>query len=359
MFLISNQIMYIFIIVILLLFFAFMFYRMFYNSAKRIREEFVGKRFDDNHTLKYFTHHDYPNMEQKQFDFSSNSYKLKGYIYKDVTKEIKGKVIFIAGRGVGHIQYTNDIHFYCEQGYEVYTFDGQGCLNSEGDGVHFFTNYVKNTESFFAYLSTLNNDKYIVVAHSMGAFCANLMLKFHPEMIKCLVSMSSFNSIKQIYQDIIHHALNGKLGKIVAYFMYIQDRNNFKQYDLDSIEVIKQSSIPVLLVSGDKDIMVDPNYSYFKYKKELQNQDNVYFLTSINREHNPYLSIEGTEYNKKTRDMYHELSKRFNHSIPEEELQNYYLSLDYKLMVQLDYKVMDVILSFINSDKIEKITEIN
>ncbi len=327
---------------------------IFNNIATKIRKMVLGTRFDDNHTLHYFSCDDYENMVQEKFEFVSNGLKLQGYLYQVNPKLHKGNLIFVHGMGVGHIQYTNDIHHYCKLGYDVYTFDGQGCLASEGT-MDFFSNYIRNLDDFFNYLKTkeeLKNEKFVLVGHSLGGYAVNVISKFHSQDISYIVSFSGFNNVKQLMEDKLVPSLKF-IGKFIAKDLAKQDKKNAPEYHLSTDKVILETSPNILFIHGEKDKVVKKETTYDVFKNKLYNLKTTHFMLVKDRFHNPYVSKESANYFKKTRDDFNKLASEYK-TIPEDKLHEYYESLDYKLMVELDEKVMNVIDKFILGETIDK-----
>lgn len=343
------------IIVLLVLLLVVMFFHSINRMATKIRMSFLEKRFDDDNTLHYFSHTDYTNMTQKKFDFMSNEVELKGFLYSLESSEHKGILVFVHGMGVGHIQYMNDINYYCRLGYDVYTFDGQGCNESEGQGIGYFSNFVRNLDDFLNYIESLEDvkdKKIILVGHSMGGYAVNVIAKFHLERISHIVSFSGFNSVYQLMEDKLVPSLKF-IGKCIAKELAKQDKKNAVPYSLRSIDVVKEFKPKILFIHGDEDSVVLRNRTYDLFIKELSDIDSCHFMLVKGRNHNPYVTKESAAYFKYTHEKFAELVKKYG-NIPQEELDAYYNSLDYKLLVELDYTVMDNVARFLNNDFKEK-----
>lgn len=343
------------IIVAILLLFLLYFIHFNNKITNTVRKAVLGKRFDDDHTLHYFSHNDYENMTQEKFDFLSNGIKLQGYLYQVKPVMHKGTIIFVHGIGVGHIQYTNDIHHYCAAGYDVYTFDGQGCLNSEGEGLEYFSNYVRNLDDFISYLKIkdeLKGIKFILVGHSLGGYAVNVISEFHNEDILRIVSFSGFNNVQQLMKDKFIPSLHS-IGKVMAKKFAALDKKNAPQYSLSSVDVIAKNKPEILFIAGEEDTVVFRSTSFDVFKEKLNNLDNTHFMLVKGRHHNPYVTKKSAEYFKETRRIFEDLTKEYK-AIPDEKLKEYYNSLDYKLMVELDDNVMNVVDKFIEGEPIQK-----
>lgn len=343
----------IWILLIIVLVFA-MFTGFVFKTTSLIRKMVFGERYDDDHTLHYFTVDDFEGLRKKDFEFSSNGYTLKGYVYQMEEKESKGNIVFAHGIGAGHIQYTTEIHFFAKEGYKVYAFDAQGCLNSEGKGMEYLTNYVKNLDDFLTYLENskeMEVNSYILVGHSLGAYGVNVMAKFHKERIEKIISISGFNDPKTLIKDILNSSklLSGILGNV---FIFQEKRKN-KSYAISSIDALKNFDKKVLFLSGDEDSLVNPTRNFFLYQNSFQEKDFCFLLVK-GRAHRPLLSLKGAKYDAKRTEDLNVLKERYKNNIPEAISKEYFENLDYSLLVELDEKVMQIIHKFLMDEEIEK-----
>ena len=322
---------------------------LFFSIPSIVRKTGFG-RYDDNNTLHYFSHNDFDGMTQKVFSFKSNDLTLKGYLYQLEKTDNKGIIVFAHGLGAGHIQYTTEIYHFVKQGYLVYTFDAQGCLNSEGKGIEYITNYSKNLDDFLTYLEEkeLNGKEYSLVGHSLGAYGVNLMSQFHTN-IKRIVSLSGFDSVEKFMNDMFS-PLKGASKLITKRFCKQEMKKNNKYY-LSSSEVLLKQKPNILLVSGNLDPLVKPELHFDYYKQILKDNENAHFMLVEGRAHRPLLTIEASNYDTK---MNKDLADLRKQKVDKITLKKYYDSLDYNLLVELDYEVMKVIDNFLDGKEIEK-----
>lgn len=344
------------IVVVVAMFIGFMF-----RTATLIRKTVLGGRFDDDHTLHYFSKDDFTNLNEETFDFSSNGFDLKGYLYS-VDKEEKGIIVFAHGIGAGHIQYTTEINFFAQQGYKVYAFDAQGCLNSQGDGIDYFSNYVKNLDDFLTYiesLEALKEKKYILIGHSLGGYGVNLMVRFHKERILKIISISSFYDVKTLLSSVLGFSTFLRINKTIANILVKDDKKHLPSHSLSFSEVVDEIEVPMLFISGDQDTLVRVSNNYERYKSLCENKDNFKFLLVEKRAHRPLLSYEAASYDEKRTEELENLKGQYKNKIPDAILKSYYDNLDYNLLVQLDEKVLDVIDKFLNDEALDKETIIS
>ncbi|MCH5171753.1 MAG: alpha/beta fold hydrolase [Erysipelotrichales bacterium] len=306
-------------------------------------------RYDDDNTLHYFSHNDFEGMKQEEFTFKSNGLNLQGYLYQIENIKNKGIIVFAHGLGAGHIQYITEIHHFVKLGYLVYTFDAQGCLNSEGKGIEYISNYPKNLDDFLTYLeeTKLNGGKYSLVGHSLGAYGVNLMPQFHNN-IKRIVSLSGFDSTEKFMNDMLSSTKG--LGNVITKLFCNQEKKRNKMYYLSSSEVLSKQKPNILLVSGTLDPLVKPESNFEHFKKVSKDNENAHFMLVEGRAHRPLLTLKASDYDTKMNIDLNNLKKK---KVSKSELKQYYDSLDYNILVELDLKVMKVIDDFLDGKEIE------
>lgn len=328
------------ILIVVLLYFYFI-----NKTSKIILKSYLGRRYDDNNTLHYFRYTDFDNLIQEKFVFNSNGLELMGFKYQNNSIDCNNEIIvFVHGLGVGHIQYTTEINHFASLGYIVYTFDGQGCNESKGDGINYFTNFIKNADDFLS-CDELKDKKVILVGHSLGAHSILAILKNNEDKVKRVVALSPFNDVGSLIRDQIATSVPKLANKISKAIVRIEKRNSSKHYVYLN-ETLKEISKDVLIVFGDKDNVVNFNNNYLFLKDELKDKDNIHFILSKNRSHRPNLTIKATEYDEYRNKKYYEI---VNEKVGD-DLVEYYNNLDYQLLVEMDERVMNVIDEFISGD---------
>lgn len=318
--------------------------------ANKIRSMVFNKRYDDNNTLKYFYAEDFENLTTEPIEFISKGNKINGFIYKDSTLvEFKGVIVFSHGLGVGHNQYTTEINHLAKLGYLVVAYDVSGTGKSEGGSIKGITTALFNLHDCLTFVEDhpeLSKYKKMVFGHSMGAYAANNVTRYNHELVGA-VSISSFDTPYGLLSDEIAMA-NGMEIKALRNSFKFLDRVTFgKQGTLSSLEAFKNTNINHLLVSGNKDNIVNVSKNYELFKEELKDKENFEFILVEDRFHRPLITKEAAEYDQETNVQLAEIKKEYKNKVPEDVTREYYDSLDYNLMVELDYQVMVQIDKFI------------
>lgn len=315
------------------------------------RKKIFNIRMDDNKTLHYFNVKDYDNLEVRSIDFLSDKNKLKGYFYQSNNTSKNALIILSHGLGAGHIQYMEEINFLTKNGYIVFTYDMRGCLNSSGKGIGSFINGVRDLNSAIEYVKNDPDFKdfpILLYGHSLGGFSVNNVLRYQD--VKGVVSLSSFNNSQSLF-EVVFSGVNGisekERKRYLNAILFIEKLKFRKMYNISSLDALKNTEVPVLLISGTKDNIVPHKDNFLLYKKELSQKNNIEFLEVENRYHRPNISLSASEYDQEVNKKINEYNLKYEkEKAPEEETRNLFDSFDYKKMVEFDESVNEVILDF-------------
>lgn len=317
--------------------------------AKLILNIAFGKRCDGNPKLKYFTAKDFEGLNAKPIEFKSNKGQLlRGNIYtNEGIKEYKGLIVFVHGMGGGHLSYTTEINTFAKAGFIVMGYDNTGTFSSEGKNLSgFFQSVIdlKYALKFIEGNDKLNKYKISLVGHSWGAYTVCQILQFKPN-VNAVVAMSGFNNAAAIICDTAKSETNINLNFLKPFITAI----NFIKFGMSGIkntlDILKDTKVPVLLLHGDADKSVTLKNSLVK--DILKEKDNITIKIYKDRFHNVYQTKESEEYLNTTFGKLSELSKKYKGKIPEEEANKIYDNIDYKKMTEEDKEVMGTIVEFL------------
>lgn len=319
--------------------------------AKKIRNMVFKKRYDDNGTLRYFYAEDFENLKAEPIEFISEGNKIVGFIYSDSTiSEYKGVIVFSHGLGVGHNQYTTEIDHFAKRGYLVVSYDVSGTGKSEGKYINGITTALYNLRDCLTFVEShpiLSKYNKMVIGHSMGGYAANNVTRFNQNLVG-VISMSSFDVPYKLLSEEIA-LMNGFEIKILTKMFKLLDKVEFgKDGLLSSLEAFKNTKIKHLLISGDKDNIVDVSKNHFFFEEELKEKDNFKFVMVEDRYHRPNITKVAAKYDQETNVELNNLKTEHKNKVPQDILDEYYSSLDYNLLVELDKEVMDIIDTFID-----------
>lgn len=339
-------------ILYILLVISIVIFLLMLGCTKLILKVVFGKRCEGNPKLKYFTANDFKGLTAKPIEFKSNKGQvLRGNIYtaENIT-DYKGLIIFVHGMGGGHLSYTTEINTFAQAGFKVIGYDNTGTCSSEGNSLGGFFQAVIDLNYALKYVKEnleLNQYPVTLVGHSWGAYAVCQVLQFKPR-IQSVVAMSGFNNVSRVLSDNVHNETKMNLSFMRPFVTIINYLTYGKGAVKQSIDVIKESNTPVLLLQGDADKSVlFENSIVAKCTAEMKNVQTIVFN---NRCHNIYQTEASERYLNDTFKNLSNLSKQYKGKIPEEKCNEIYDNIDYEKMTEEDSKVMNIIINFIEKN---------
>lgn len=320
--------------------------------SKLILNMVFGKRCEGNQKLKYFTADDFENLDAKPIEFKSNKGQtLRGNIYTHrEIKEYKGLIVFAHGMGGGHLSYTTEINTFAKAGFIVMGYDNTGTCSSEGKNLKGFFQSVNDLNYALKFIEDdeeLSKHPVSLVGHSWGAYTVCQILQFNHN-IKSVVAMSGFNSSVKIICDTMKNETKLNFNFLKPFITIINFLTFGQRGVKNTVTVLKDTKVPVLLLYGDADTSVSIQNS-LATNKELAKMDNIKQIVYKNRFHNIYQTKQSEEYLNNTFGKLSELSKKYKGKIPE-ETNKIYDNIDYNKMTEEDPEVMDTIIKFIEEN---------
>ncbi len=311
-----------------------------------------GKRCEGNQKLKYFTSDDFEGLEiLRTIEVKSNKGQiLRGNIYTDKSmKEYKGLIVFVHGMGGGHLSYTTEINTLARAGFMVVGYDNTGTCLSEGKNLRGFFQSVIDLDHVLNFIEKneeLNKYSIELVGHSWGAYTVCQSLQFNHN-IKAVVAISGFNSSAKVVCDTMKNETNINFSFLKPFVTTINFLTFGKKATKDTINILKHTKVPALLLHGDADKSVYIENSLVSNKEISKNNSNIKQIVYEGRCHNIYQTKESEEYLNITFGGLSELNKKYKGKPPEEEINKIYDNIDYKRMTEEDEEVMNMIIKFL------------
>lgn len=305
-----------------------------------------GKRCEENPKLKYYTVNDFEELEAKEFEVKSNKKQiLRGKIYTNKNiNEYEGVIVFVHGMGGGHLSYTTEINTFAKAGFIVLGYDNTGTCFSDGKNLKGFFQSVIDLKYVLEFVhnnENLNKYEVSLVGHSWGGYTVCQVLQFNLK-IKSVVSISGCTTSENLISSMM-----GIFGKILKPFLKL---NNFLKFGKKGIintkKILKKSTIPILILHGDKDSTCNLNNSLAD-KEYFKDKSNIEIIIYENKYHNVYQTRDSEKYLNETFGKINEYKKKYKRRELEEKINPIYENIDYKKITEEDEEVMGKIVSFL------------
>ena len=300
---------------------------------------FISKLFknrcEPDSRFKFLSLKDYPGLKMKDA-YVSSVYKVKlhGGIFSYQKEKYHGVIIFYHGFLSGYINYLNVINYFAKAGFIVVAFDMYGNYTSEGKSMKGFPVADKDNKQIINFVKNdpeLKKYPLFTLGHSWGGHTSITSLLHEDLAIKKAVALSPFNSNVDVTYS------TSKYLKIVGPLIYLINLFKFgHESSYSVVSALKYTTADVLIISGDLDPVIKPEYSYKKYQKVIKdnNLDNVTLKYYQDRKHFLYLSKRSEDY----------FTKEI--SFPRKDPIDF-AHLDYSLVNELDENVLQEIVNFL------------
>lgn len=290
---------------------------------------------------------DYP---RKIVSFKSGENKLQGYVYG--MEQDMGLVVIAHGLGGGADSYLPHITYFVDKGWRVFAYDATGSFDSEGKSTKGFPQALIDLDAALQYISMQDeyNDLPIMLfGHSWGGYAVANALHYDHE-ISGIVSISGVNSPMEIILEQGKHMMGGFVYTQYP-FLWLNQRILFgKVASLNAVDAINQSDVPVLIIHGTEDDLVDYNGSSIISKLDEITNSKVRAISinepGKNGHTNVYISDEAVDYINEINILYKELYDSYEGKIPYEVNQEFYSGIDRSLAHDLDPELMNEINTF-------------
>ncbi len=311
---------------------------LFLNTVKKFYQNIIFKRCDDVGTARYFTAADFDGLNCESYPFKNSSGDmLQGYFYYYDNPVQDRLVVFDHGMGGGHHSYMKEIELLARRGYNVFSYDHTGCMESEGENCGGFTQSLADLNCC---LNTLKSDgkyknmKFAVMGHSWGGFAALNISAFHSDLSHIIV-LSGFISVDAIAES---------FGVFKKYIYGIEKQANPEYADCNAIESLKNTDAKLLLVYSDNDNLVKKDKHFDVLKNAFSNRKDTSFVLEKGKGHNPNYTDGAVKYLAEYMKL---LSKNKSKLKTDEQKKTFIDSLDWDRMTAQDdavwQKIFDIL----------------
>lgn len=340
----------------LLIFLIVSFVIAYVITSKEMAKSFGrGDYPDENKSATWFYDHYENEYPREEVSFKSGDNTLKGFIYG--MDNDKGLIVFAHGIGSGHEMYLSFITRLVDCGWRVFAYDATGSGYSEGDGTKGLAQSVLDLDNALSYaeedarLKIL--DKY-VLGHSWGGYAAATVLNFDHD-VKACVTMSGYNTPYEELSETCARRFGG-WSKLLDPVVWLYNKMKFgSNSSISAVDGINKSGIPVLVLHGDDDDVIDYNgASVIAHKDEITNPNAEYkvFDEEGRNGHNSYFYTP--EYKKYKEEVLtpksDELEKKYGEDIPDDEYISFINMIDKDLYNSTNDELVELIDDFFSKN---------
>ena len=223
-------------------------------------------------------------LPRERFTFPSDGIDCAGYFYP--AKPHKGLVAFAHGLHTGADDYLSIFEFLVKNGYSVIAFDCKGTYDSKGNSTVGLSEALVELDHLLDFVRktpVLQDMPVFVLGHSCGGFAASAVLSLHPE-IRAAVTMSAMKDANTMIVDkgfLYSSILGVPETQMTAAFLSETQKRLFGSYtELNGVRAVNESSCPVLIAHGIKDMVVDywSDLALISHREEMRSE-NVFYYT--------------------------------------------------------------------------------
>ncbi len=307
---------------------------LFYNTVKKLYNELIFRRCDDEGLAYYFSAKDFDGLHADPFLFKGdNGQTLKGNFYYYDNPCENRIIVFDHGMGGGHLSYMKEIEMLARRGYKVFSYDHTSCMESEGDSTVGFSQSLSDLDCCLKALKADEKYKdkiFSVMGHSWGGFSTLNISSFHPD-LSHIVVLSGFVSVEKMI---------ARFGSLKKYIAEIEKNANPVYASCNAVGSLKNTSAKALLIYSDNDKMVNKEINYDYLVSELSKRENTTFILEKNKDHNPNYTEDAVKYLAEYLSV---LNKKKKQLKTPEQKKDFVDSFDWNRMTAQDEKVWQMI----------------
>lgn len=288
--------------------------------------------------------------EPVEFQFQGKT--LRGHVYKAAAP--KGFIVFRHGITSEHADYLALICAMVDRGWTVFAYDAIGCGTSDGDNVKGMAQSPLDVAAAVEYARSngLVGDLPLALwGHSWGGYGVAAALDIVPDVDAC-VTMSGYNSPV----DVLMEFAARKLGPFAATqypTMWLNNKLAFgNDADRTALDGINKSNVPVLVVHGVNDQVVEFAGSSIIAQRDRITNKNVQYLAIDDKGrdgHNSYFySVAANDYLNKVGEELKDLQEKHPEGLPESVVSELMRDYDAKRANEANPDLINAIDTFLS-----------
>ena len=235
-------------------------------------------------------------LERTRYEFPSNKGQtIVGYNYQKTDKP-KALIIFAHGFGGDHNYYKPLINSLASRDYWVFAFDATGTGESDGDSMIGLEQHIIDLEYTLKFIQSepaFKNLGISLVGHSWGGYAAAALLNLNPD-VSSIVLFSGFSNAYDLESNRLRNMVGG-IGNLALPYLKIIQMSKFGKYEsFTGLSGLEKSSTPGLMIASENDTIVNPEFGYKLYQKNLPESRLEYIILN-KRGHATYWTDEALQ----------------------------------------------------------------
>ncbi len=315
--------------------------------TKSIYDDNFGRAEKPNYSA-FLCYKDISGYPRTEVSFLSGKNKLAGYIYGE--ENSNGLVVIAHGLGGGAESYTPETMFFVDQGWRVFSYDCTGSYNSEGKSTRGLPQSALDLDAALSYIESQNWGLPVMLyGHSWGGYAVTAVQNYDHD-IYAAVSISGYAEPMELLNEQAH-IMMGAFSVVTYPLEWFYQKMLFgKAASLSAVKGINQSGIPVMIIHGTEDEMIQyDGASIIAHKEEITNPNVVYKIcdeAGYNGHNNLFMSKAQAAYKEVVNKEYREIYDQYNGEIPDEVKEEFYSKVDKFQASELDIGFMDEVNEF-------------
>ena len=284
--------------------------------------------------------------------FPSGTNMLQGYLY--TIDNPRALIVVSHGLGGGADSYLSQIRFFIDQGLAVFAFDNTGSYDSEGKSTKGFPQSLVDLDAalrFIGMKEELSNLPLLLFGHSWGGYAVANAINYSYD-IQGVISVSAVNTAMDMIMEQGRRAMGGFITTQYPILWLYQHLLFGKAASSDAVSAINASGIPVLIIHGIADEMVDYEGSALIAQKKNITNERVRYITATtelrNGHNNLFRSDDAISYIQEVNTRYRALYDSYNQNIPYETKKAFYKEIDRSIVQHMEPSLMLEIKQFID-----------
>ncbi|NLO35796.1 MAG: alpha/beta hydrolase [Clostridiaceae bacterium] len=321
----------------------------------------VSKLIYDSQFLRYDRHDEtvmaglrYQDLAEayprQLFSFTSGDNKLQGYLYGQ--DHDRGLVVVAHGIGGGADSYLPQIIWFVDHGWRVLAFDATGSFDSEGRTTRGFPQALLDLDALLTYIGAqedLSGLPRLLFGHSWGGYAVASILHSDHD-IQGVVSVAGTNNANEMVFEQGRRMMGPFIYMQMPYLWLYQRILYGSVASWSADDAIRASDVPVLLIHGTEDEMVQFAGSSIVAAVRQDPPANVHLLIrdqpGRNGHNNLFRSADALAYIDDINQAYRQLYDQHEQNIPYDVRQTFYAAVDRARAQELDRAIMADIQAF-------------